>query len=118
VLHHLKATIEDAKNAVLIVGFQASHTLGRRLVERRARARIFGVERDVRAEIVALGGFSAHADQRGLLDFVAEARRGNRLESVFLVHGEPEPQRALTNVLSTLGSFSVTAPQRGQRVTA
>jgi metallo-beta-lactamase family protein len=116
VLHHLKATIEDPKNAVLIVGYQASHTLGRRLVERRARARIFGVERDVRAEIVVLAGFSAHADQRGLLEFVAEARRSGRLDRVFLVHGEPEPQRKLAEALATVGGLTVTAPQQGQRV--
>ena len=73
VLHHLRATVEDAKNTVVIVGFQAQHTLGRRIVERRPRIRIFGVERRLAAEVVVMNGFSAHADQNDLLAF-AEAR--------------------------------------------
>ena len=67
IVHHLKASIEDPKNAVLIVGFQAPHTLGRRIVEQRQRVKIFGVERDLRAEVVVLNGFSAHADQKDLV---------------------------------------------------
>ena len=119
VLHHLKAAIEDAKNAVLIVGFQASHTLGRRLVEHRPRAKIFGVERDVRAEVVVLNGFSAHADQRELADFVARAEQGGRLKDVFLVHGEPGPQRILGGLLrGAHDGLNVRAPAPGERITA
>ncbi len=117
VLDHLRATIEDPKNAVLIVGFQAQHTLGRRLVERRPRAKIFGVERDVRAEIVVMDGFSAHADQRGLVDFVGEARRGGGLKNVVLVHGEPGPQYALAALLAQFPELRVTAPAPGDRLT-
>jgi metallo-beta-lactamase family protein len=116
VLHHLRATIEDAKNAVMIVGFQAQHTLGRRLVERRAKAKIFGVERDVRAEIVVMDGFSAHADQKGLLAFVGDARRGGRLKNVVLVHGEPPAQRALAELLAQYDGLRVTAPRSGDRL--
>src|SRR6185369_14371670 len=72
VLHHLKATIESEKNTIVIVGFQAQHTLGRRLVEKRARVRIFGVERERRAEVVVLNGFSAHADQADLVSYAAK----------------------------------------------
>ena len=72
VLHHLRSTIADSRNTVAIVGFQAQHTLGRRLVERRPEVRIFGVMRPRRAEVVVLDGFSAHADQKGL----ARLRRG------------------------------------------
>ncbi|MGB5683262.1 MAG: MBL fold metallo-hydrolase, partial [Polyangiales bacterium] len=74
VVHHLVATIGNRKNAVLIVGFQAQHTLGRRLVEQRTRVRIFGVERERHAEVVVLNGFSAHAGQDDLLAY-AEAVR-------------------------------------------
>jgi len=115
VLHHLKATIEDPKNAVLIVGFQAPDTLGRRLVEHRPRAKIFGVERDVRAEIVVLNGFSAHADQRDLLDFIAHVREGGRLKDVILVHGEPGPQKILADLLHQAGVERVRAPGPGDR---
>lgn len=113
VLHHLKATLEDAKNAVLIVGFQAPDTLGRRLVEHRARVKVFGVERDVRAEVVVMNGFSAHADQKGLLDFAGEVRLGGRLKKIFLVHGEPGPQKAITDLLNRSGISAVYAPGPG-----
>jgi len=116
VLHHLKATVEDPRNAVLIVGFQAPDTLGRRLVEHRPRAKIFGVERDIRAEIVVMDGFSAHADQRDLVDFVRRAGQGGRLKEVVLVHGEPGPQQALSALLSEAGVDRIIAPAPGDRV--
>jgi metallo-beta-lactamase family protein len=119
VLHHLKATVEDPKNAVLIVGFQAPHTLGRRIVEKRQRVKIFGVERDLRAEVVVMNGFSAHADQRDLTEFVKEARGGGRLKNVILVHGEPGPQKVLGELLRKNGEgpdLSVHAPASGDRI--
>jgi metallo-beta-lactamase family protein len=116
VLHHLKATVEDPKNAILIVGFQAPQTLGRRLVEHRSRVRIFGVERDLRAEVVVMAGFSAHADQEDLRAFVGDARRGARLKTVVLVHGEPGPQRALTELLVADGVSDVRSPVAGERI--
>ncbi len=99
VLHHLRTGVEDPKNTVLIVGFQAQHTLGRRLVERRARVRIFGVERDRRAEVVVLNGFSAHADQHDLITYANACRERGPLRKVALVHGEPKAQQALRGLL-------------------
>jgi metallo-beta-lactamase family protein len=115
IVHHLKASIEDPKNAVLIVGFQAPHTLGRRIVEKRQRVKIFGVERELRAEVVVMNGFSAHADQKDLAEFVGEAREGGRLKQVFLVHGEPGPQKALTELLGKAGAPPVHSPAAGER---
>jgi metallo-beta-lactamase family protein len=117
VLHHLKATLEDPKNAIVIVGFQATHTLGRRLVEHRARVRLFGVERDVRAEVVVMNGFSAHADQSDLAAFASESQRSGKLRGVVLVHGEPAPQQSLVAVLRQGGITNVTAPAQGDRLT-
>jgi metallo-beta-lactamase family protein len=116
VLHHLRATLEDPKNAVLIVGFQAPDTLGRRLVEHRPRVRVFGVEREVRAEIVVMNGFSAHADQGDLLDYALSAQHDGRLKKVALVHGDPGPQRVLGNLLRERGIPNVAAPAPGERV--
>src|SRR5262249_25704812 len=93
ILHHLKASIEDEKSTVLIVGYQAQHTLGRRLVEQRARVRIFGVERDRRAEVVVLNGFSAHADQRDLVHYAEACRAKGKVSRMALVHGDPKPQK-------------------------
>jgi hypothetical protein len=66
----LKNNIEDPRNTVLIVGWQAPNTLGRRLVERQPVVRIFGMEHQLEAEVVTLNGFSGHADQPVLLDWV------------------------------------------------
>jgi metallo-beta-lactamase family protein len=118
VLHHLKATIEDPRNAVLIVGFQAPDTLGRRLVEHRPRAKIFGVERDVRAEVVVMNGFSAHADQHDLVDYVTRIGQTGSLDEVILVHGEPGPQKALSDLLRAAGIDRVHAPGPGDRLSA
>jgi metallo-beta-lactamase family protein len=116
ILHHLKAAVEDEKNTVLIVGYQAQHTLGRRLVEQRPRVKIFGVERDRRAEVVVLNGFSAHADQKDLIDYaVATAARG-ALEQIALVHGDPKPQRILAELLMARGHRRVAIPAAGDRL--
>lgn len=111
VLHHLRATVEDPKNAVVIVGFQASHTLGRRIVERRPRVKIFGVERDLRAEVCVLNGFSAHADRDDLLAYAEATRDRGPLRRVLLVHGEPAAQRRLADDLADRGFPDVRIPQ-------
>jgi metallo-beta-lactamase family protein len=99
VLHHLQAIVGDPRSTVLIVGFQAEHTLGRRLVERRPEVRIFGVMRKRFAEVVVLNGFSAHADQAGLVSFARDVARGGRLGNLVLVHGEPAAQAILADLL-------------------
>jgi metallo-beta-lactamase family protein len=116
VLHHLKATVEDPRNAVVIVGFQAQHTLGRRIVERRSRIRIFGVERDPCAEVAVLNGFSAHADQPELLAFAENVRARGSLRGVVLVHGEPVAQRAMADRLGERGFPTVWTPAPGERI--
>lgn len=113
VVHHLVATIESAKNTVLIVGFQAQHTLGRRLVERRDKVRIFGLERNRAAEVVVLNGFSAHAGQDDLLAFAEAVRDAGPLRHVALVHGEDRPRQALRDLLLERGFPSVTIPSPG-----
>jgi metallo-beta-lactamase family protein len=116
VLHHLKGAIEDAKNTVLIVGYQAQHTLGRRLVEQRARVRIFGVERERRAEVVVLNGFSAHADQKDLVNYAAATAAQGALRRVALVHGDPKPQQILARLLAAKGLGDALIPAPGDRL--
>jgi len=113
VVHHLKATIEEDKNTVCIVGFQAQHTLGRRIVERRQRVKIFGVERDLRAEVAVLNGFSAHADQKDLVEYAEALKAQGPLKRIALVHGEPKAQSALTEKLGGHGISDVHAPKPG-----
>jgi len=114
VLHHLKSSISDPNSAVLIVGYQAPHTLGRRLVERRSNVKIFGVNHPLRAEVVILNGFSAHADQRDLLDYAVDTRKKGELEHVVLVHGDPVPMGVLSDLLREKGFANVHAPDPGQ----
>ena len=74
ILHHLRNAVEDPKNTVLIIGFQAQHTLGRRIAERRPMVKIFGIERPLEAEVVVMDAFSAHADRDDLVNFVDRCR--------------------------------------------
>lgn len=116
IVHHLKATIEDDKNTVCIVGFQAAHTLGRRIVERRSRVRIFGVERDLRAEVVVMNGFSAHADQKDLLEYADALKARGPLKTIALVHGETGAQQALIGKMKGNGHGSAVAPAPGTKL--
>jgi metallo-beta-lactamase family protein len=116
VLHHLRSTIGDSRNTVVIVGFQAPHTLGRRLVEQRREVRIFGIPVSRLAEVVVLDGFSAHADQAGLLAFAEGVRDRGPLRRVVLVHGEPPAQDAFAHLLSTRGFPTVDVPLPGEKL--
>jgi metallo-beta-lactamase family protein len=106
VLHHLRGMIDDPRSTVAIVGFQAQHTLGRRLVERRPRVKIFGVERERMCEVAVLNGFSAHADRDGLISFA----RAVAAKKIALVHGEPPSQAALAASLRDFAEVTVPAP--------
>jgi metallo-beta-lactamase family protein len=112
VQHHLKHTIEDPRNAVLIVSWQAPNTLGRRLVEGEPTVKIFGESYTVRARVEAINGYSAHADRDDLLDWAGPIAES--LDRAFVVHGEPESATALADDLRALGVRRVVAPQRGE----
>lgn len=114
VLHHLKAIVEDMRHTVVIVGFMAQHTLGRRLIERRPKVRIFGLEWRRACEVVSLPGFSAHADQADLVAFAEAVRARGRLEHVVLVHGEPGAQQVLRGLLVDRRFPTVTVAEAGQ----
>jgi metallo-beta-lactamase family protein len=117
ILHHLRDAVEDANNTVMIVGYQAQHTLGRRLVEQRTRVKIFGVERERRCQVVVLNGFSAHADQKDLLDYAASLRKKGPVEQVVLVHGDPKPQAILKQKLEADRFARVSMPAPGEKIT-
>jgi metallo-beta-lactamase family protein len=114
ILHHLRNAVEDERNLVLIIGFQAEHTLGRRIAEREPMVKIFGVERALEAEVVVMDAFSAHADRDDLLDFVTRCR-GN-LKKTFVIHGEESQSLALAKRLTDLGIPEVQVPMQGEFV--
>ncbi|MFO7949072.1 MAG: MBL fold metallo-hydrolase [Candidatus Fermentibacteraceae bacterium] len=114
ILHHLKNNIGDEANTVLIVGFMAEHTLGRRLVEGEETVRIFGEEYARRAPVEVIDGFSAHADAEGLMRYAATV--GEKAGKVVLVHGEEEGIEALgSRIRSELGR-EVIIPHLGDTV--
>ncbi len=110
ILHHLKNNIGDPRNTVLIVSWQAPHTLGRRLADHEPVVRIFGEEYEVRAEVVTINGFSAHAGRNGLLNYAMRLK--GRVKRVFIVHGEPRGAMPLIEELQKRG-FSVSYPELG-----
>lgn len=114
ILHHLKNNITNPRNTVVIVSWQAPHTLGRRLAEGEKRVRIFGEWYEVRAEVVTIGGFSAHAGQDILLKYALNTRE--TLKSVYLVHGEPKGAEPLKALLQANGIEAVHYPDRGDEV--
>ncbi|NIV34889.1 MAG: MBL fold metallo-hydrolase, partial [Anaerolineae bacterium] len=113
ILHHLKNNVEDPRNTVLIVGWQAPHTLGRRLVEGQSTVKIFGEEYSLKARVETINGFSAHADRNELLDY-ARQLGAKRLRSVFVVHGEEASSQALAYGLNSLGVERAIVPQPGE----
>ncbi len=96
ITHHFKHRIWDKRNAVIFVGFQAEGTLGREIVEGAKWINVFGEDIIVKASIHTINGFSAHADQDGILKWVSKIEN---LKKVFLVHGELESQKVFKEVL-------------------
>src|SRR3989344_5756093 len=91
ILHHLKNNIEDENSMILITGYQAESTLGRRILEGVSPVRIFGRQYHVKSKVHTLNELSAHADQRGLLDYIGNTKG---LKKLFLVHTETREEEA------------------------
>jgi len=111
IVHHLRRAIDDPRNTILITGYQAEHTLGRRLVDREPEVPIFGEPMRVRAEVVTLNELSGHADQGELLRWVKPMAA--KLKRVFLVHGELSQSEALAGMLREFYGLDVVIPNRG-----
>ncbi len=116
ILHHLRNNIEDPRNTVMIVGYCADHTLGKRLIEKRPIVRIFGEEHALKADVEVMNSYSAHADEPELIDFLGYLDR-DRLQKLVLVHGAPERQTLLKGALVELGYDNVVIPDRGDSFT-
>ncbi len=113
ILHHLRNNIENPRNSIAIVSWQAPDTLGRRLAEQEKHVRIFGQWFDVRAEVATIGGLSAHAGQDMLLRY-ASAANGPALKGLYLVHGEEKAAAALMEKLKEANLGPVYYPQFAQ----
>jgi metallo-beta-lactamase family protein len=114
ILHHLRNNIDDSRNTVLITSWMAPHTLGRRLLEGRKRVKIFGEEHRVEAEVANINGLSAHGGQEFLIEYALASQ--DRLQHVFLVHGEPGPAQALREKLVAANFAQIHYPEMGEQV--
>lgn len=111
ILHHLAQGASDPRNTILVVGFQAEHTLGRRVVERRPELRIFGEDVPLRARVEIINGYSAHADRTEMTTWLGRVKeKSPRLGPIWLVHGEPLVQDEFRTALSAKG-YSVECPE-------
>ncbi|MBI5090842.1 MAG: MBL fold metallo-hydrolase [Candidatus Hydrogenedentes bacterium] len=115
ILHHLRNNCEDERNTILIVGFQAKNTLGRRIVEREKEIKIFGVKRALNAQVKVMNAFSAHAGRSELIAF--GKRFKDCAERLLLVHGEEEAITALQTSLQAVGANNIVVPEEGIPVT-
>jgi metallo-beta-lactamase family protein len=109
ILHHLRNNIEDPKNTVCIVSWQAPYTLGRRLADREKRIKIFGEPYTVKAEVATIGGLSGHAGQDLLTKYAVNVK--NTVKKIFLVHGEEKQAMILTEKLHEQNMREVYYPE-------
>jgi len=110
--HHLKHNIWNPKNTILFVGYQALGTLGRKIVDGAKTVKIFGEEVSVNARVEYIEGYSGHADQQGLLNFVYSFIK--KPEHIFLVHGEEQGQKVLRDKIIEDTEVPVTIPDYGE----
>ena len=113
VLHHLKNNIENEANTIIIVGFQAQHTLGRRIVERREEVKILGRPYKLLCRVEVMNGLSAHADHDDFQRLLGPIAKD--LQGAFVVHGEGPRTLAMQEMLRAAGCPNVYIPAPGQR---
>jgi metallo-beta-lactamase family protein len=111
ILHHLANGISEPRNTILIVGFQAMNTLGRRIVDRVPEVRIFGRMYPLKAHVKTLNGFSSHADAAEFRHWLKG--HGETTKQVFIVHGEPEQQEGLEMILKEYKYQNIYRPMMG-----
>ncbi len=112
ILYHLRNYIDNANNTLLIVGYQAKGTLGRRLLEGESPISLFGQKVEVKAKIYAIGSYSAHADLPQLINWISKIKN---LKGAFLVHGENEQALTLAAEIEKKLKVSTTIPQQNEK---
>jgi len=115
ILHHLKHAVEDSRNTILFVGWQAPYTLGRRILEKNPVVKIFGEEYKLKAEVAKINGLSAHADKNEILSWLSGLNK--KPEHTFVVHGEEPVSLAFAETLKKEGFTHVEVPTLGQSFT-
>ncbi len=116
ILHHLANNIENSNNIVLMVGYCAENTLGRKLIDGEKKVNILGDEYNVNAEIIVMQSFSAHADANELINYTSKLDR-DKMQNIFLVHGEIDQQKIYKTHLEKVGFKNIIIPNRGYAFT-
>lgn len=112
ILHHEKRYLPDPKSALLIIGYQVRGSLGRRILDGEKEVRIHGEAVSVRCKVKAIGGYSAHADQQGLKNWVGHIKKP--IKKVFVVQGEEEAEMALTQIIRDELAIDAEMPRLGE----
>ncbi|HYV93235.1 MAG TPA: MBL fold metallo-hydrolase, partial [Chitinophagales bacterium] len=112
IVHHISNNIEDEKNTLLFVGYCADGTLGQRIRSGMNPIKIFGEEKQVRAHIAIMDSFSAHGDQKEMIDFLNPLDK-SRLKKTFLVHGDYDAQTVFRDKLIENGFLNIDIPEQG-----
>ncbi|MFA5038564.1 MAG: MBL fold metallo-hydrolase [Candidatus Omnitrophota bacterium] len=112
ILHHLKNNISQSRNTVLVVGYMAKNTLGKRIVDKEPMVRIYGMEYELNAEVVVINALSGHADSQDLLHYAKECAPARQ---TFLVHGDEEQTKTLYDLLQA-NNLSAYMPQKDEEV--
>ena len=112
ILHHLKNNITESRNTVLVVGYMAKDTLGKKIVDKEKIVRIYGLEYELNAEVVVINALSGHADKNDLLEYVRECDPGKQ---IFLVHGDEDQSKSLLDALTGSG-FNASMPEKNEEV--
>jgi metallo-beta-lactamase family protein len=116
ILHHLSNNIGNPKNLILFVGYAAKETLARKIMDGNHTVKIFGEEHIVRSKIKIMDAFSAHADKKDLLDYVA-INSPEKLKHIFLMHGDSEQALPLRDAILEKGFKNVHFPVSGETFT-
>ncbi len=113
ILHHLANNIENSKNIILMVGYCAENTLGKKLIDKESEVKIFGEEFKVKAEVITMNSFSAHADSNELIDYTSKLNK-DKMKNIFLVHGDYDQQLKYSARLKISGFKNISIPSRGE----
>lgn len=111
ILHHERRNLPDPKSTLLIIGYQASGSLGRRILDGETEVKILGETVPVRCNIKAIGGYSAHADQAGLKNWIGRIKQP--IKKIFIVQGEEKAEIALKQLIEKEFSIDAEAPKMG-----
>ncbi len=114
ILHHERRYLSDPKSTILFIGYQVKNSLGRRILDGEKEVKIFGGMVPVNCHIEAIGGYSAHADQNGLLEWVKSAAGSGKLKKVFVVQGEEESSLAIAREIKRTIDIDAVVPNQGE----